>query len=149
MEPGSFSIPAEVFASAARVTTAYAILFSGVILWQGMNKLRMTAKAFSKKEAFDRYNDKRMLPYDRTVGNFMEWATPFLCLFWISMIVTSGATAKWGWVYVAARAFYPFMAVTGKGIGTMGAKAPILLATVPGYVALVSCGVPIVKTLFL
>jgi hypothetical protein len=54
MEPGSFSIPAEVFASAARVTTAYAILFSGVILWQGMNKLRMTAKAFSKKEAFDR-----------------------------------------------------------------------------------------------
>jgi hypothetical protein len=30
-----------------------------------------------------RYNDKRMLPYDRTIGNFMEWAVPFLCLFWI------------------------------------------------------------------
>lgn len=113
-----------------------------------MNKLSMTAKAFSKKEPFDRYNDKRMLPYDRTVGNFMEWATPFLCLFWISMIVTNGATEKWGWVYVAARAVYPFMAVN-KGIGTMGAKAPIMLATVPGYVALVSCAIPIVKTLFL
>jgi hypothetical protein len=25
------------------------------------------------------------------------------------MIVTNGATAKWGWVYVAARALYPFM----------------------------------------
>jgi hypothetical protein len=24
-----------------------------------------------------------MLPYDRTISNFMEWATPFLCLFWV------------------------------------------------------------------
>lgn len=38
-----------------------------------------------------RYNDKRMLPYDRTVGNFMEWAVPFLCLFWIRWVENSCA----------------------------------------------------------
>lgn len=50
---------------------------------QGFNKLAMTAAAAKKKEHFDRYHDKRMLPFDRTVGNLIEWAVPFLCLFWL------------------------------------------------------------------
>lgn len=141
-------MPADVFVGAARVTSAYAILFVAVLFWQGMTKLGMAVAALRKKEHFDRYHDKRMLPYDRTVGNFVEWAVPFLCLFWISMIISNGATLMWGWVYVAARALYPVMAVH-KGIGTVGAKGPIMLATVPAYVALVSCSIPIVKTLLL
>jgi len=84
MDPSSaFTMPAAVFLGAARVTAAYAILFFGVLLWQAGAKLRWAAHCQAKKESFDRYNDKRMLPYDRTVGNFMEWSVPFLCLFWL------------------------------------------------------------------
>lgn len=50
----SLSISAEVFAGAARVTSAYAILFVVVLLWQGMTKLGMAVRAMSKKEPFDR-----------------------------------------------------------------------------------------------
>jgi len=77
-----------------------------------------------------------MLPVDRTIGNLLEWALPFLGMFWMSMILTDGATITTGWVYVAARCLYPIAAMNG-GIGSVGAKAPILIATVPGYIALV------------
>lgn len=77
-----------------------------------------------------------MLPVDRTIGNLLEWALPFLGMFWMSMILTDGATITTGWVYVAARCVYPIAAMNG-GIGSIGAKAPILIATVPGYIALV------------
>lgn len=89
MDPSSaFTVPAAVFLGAARVTAAYAILFFGVLLWQASAKLRWAAHCQAKKESFDRYNDKRMLPYDRTVGNFMEWSVPFLCLFWLRWVLS-------------------------------------------------------------
>jgi hypothetical protein len=31
------------------------------------------------------------------------------------MVITNGATLKWGWVYVAARAMYPVMVSTHIG----------------------------------
>jgi len=50
----SFSMPADVFVGAARVTSAYAILFVAVLFWQGMTKLGMAVAALRKKEHFDR-----------------------------------------------------------------------------------------------
>lgn len=50
----AFSMPAEVFVGAARVTAAYAMLFAVVLLWQGISKLGMAVAAMKKKQAFDR-----------------------------------------------------------------------------------------------
>jgi hypothetical protein len=58
-----------------------------------------------------------------------------------------GATATAGWVYVAFRALYPVMAVH-KGIGVAGAKAPILIATVPAYGALFAMASPVIRAVF-
>lgn len=86
-----------VFLGAARVTAAYAIMFASLIIWQGVSKLRIAAACAKTKETFSRYNDTRMLPYDRTIGNLVEWAVPFLCLFWLRYGVlagSSGSTAR-------------------------------------------------------
>lgn len=53
-------------------------------------------------------------------------ALPFLGLFWLSMILTGGATVNAGWLYVGARALYP-VAALAKGIKPSGPQAPILL----------------------
>lgn len=50
----SFSMSADVFVGAARVTSAYAILFVAVLFWQGMAKLGMAVAALHKREPFDR-----------------------------------------------------------------------------------------------
>jgi hypothetical protein len=63
------------------------------------------------------------------------------------LLTAGGATVTAGWVYVAFRALYPFMAVN-KGIGTSGAKAPILIATVPAYGALVAMASPVIRAVF-
>jgi hypothetical protein len=38
-----------------------------------------------------RFHDKRMLPYDRTIGNLVEWAAPFLCLFWLRCLTETAS----------------------------------------------------------
>ena len=48
------TMPADVFISAARVTAAYAILFAGLLIWQGISKLRLHQLCSAKKEPFDR-----------------------------------------------------------------------------------------------
>lgn len=90
-------LQSEVFFGAARVTAAYAIMFASLIIWQGMSKLRLAAACAKTKEKFDRYNDRRMLPYDRTVGNLVEWAVPFLCLFWLRYGVLEGSSGMEYW----------------------------------------------------
>jgi hypothetical protein len=44
----------EVFMQAARVTATYATLFAGLLIWQGVSKLRLAAACKAKKEDFDR-----------------------------------------------------------------------------------------------
>lgn len=136
-----------VFRAAARVTCGFLMLFTAVLLWQGLTRVKRVKTAVAKKESYERAKDKAMYPIDRSVGNLLEWSPIFLGFFWVSMILTDGATETAGWVYVAARALYPFMAVN-KGIGTIGAKAPILVATVPAYIALIVIATPVVKSLF-
>lgn len=54
MDSATFSMPAEVFVGAARVTAVYATMFAALIIWQGMSKLRLAAACQAKKEPFDR-----------------------------------------------------------------------------------------------
>ena len=65
---------------------------------------------------FERYYnviDKPILAWDRTVGNMLEQAMPFLTLFWLNIgLAALGATsfegvAAAGWIYVVFRALYP------------------------------------------
>lgn len=125
-----------------------AVMSAGIQIWQGLTRVSHFIAAKKKKASYERTKDPAMYPIDRAVGNILEWSPIFLGLFWVSMVITNGATVKAGWLYVAARALYPVMAVN-KGIGTVGAKAPILIATVPGYVALGMMTTPAIKALFL
>jgi hypothetical protein len=96
-------------------------------------------QAVQNKTKFDRYSDPRMIPYDRIVGNLLEWSMPFLSVFWASLALSSQKDAQFvvnmGWIYVASRALYVFVAPNG-GIGKTGAKTKILISTVPAYLAL-------------
>lgn len=51
----TFSMPADVFIGAARVTAVYATMFAALLLWQGVSKLRLAAACQAKKEPFDRW----------------------------------------------------------------------------------------------
>jgi hypothetical protein len=55
MDPTPFTMSAEAFVGAARVTTAYAVLFATLLLWQGISKLRLAVACQAKKEPFDRW----------------------------------------------------------------------------------------------
>lgn len=64
---------------------------------------------------FDRYfsRDKKMLGWDRTVGNMAEQSVPFLALFWLSIVLSDRGgmplvyVVSAGWLYIALRSFYP------------------------------------------
>ena len=83
---------------------------------------------------------------DRIVGNLLEWGVVFLALFWVSMLLTDGGTLWVGWAYLASRVLYPIVALNG-GLGAIGPKTPILLATVPAYVTLVMLALTTVRAL--
>lgn len=119
------------------------------LAWQGLYKIRLVTKAITKKETIERYADPRMLIADRAVYNLLEWLPAFLGLFWVSMIATGGQTVTWGWVYVAFRALYPPLAVSGGLSAKVGPKPLILVATAPAYVALIALLVACVRELFL
>ncbi|CAN0515305.1 unnamed protein product, partial [Scytosiphon promiscuus] len=64
---------------------------------------------------FDRYlsRDRKMLGWDRTVGNMLEQSVPFLGLFWLNICLSSYGGLSYvyitavGWLYVALRSLYP------------------------------------------
>jgi hypothetical protein len=83
-----------------------------------------------------------MIPYDRVVGNLLEWGFPFLGIFWVNLSAYNSTQFVWmGWVYVVARVVYVFVAIKGKGIGKIGANPVILIATIPAYLALTGLAV--------
>lgn len=55
MASATFSMPADVFVNAARVTAVYATMFAALLIWQGVSKLRLAAACQAKKEPFDRW----------------------------------------------------------------------------------------------
>lgn len=65
---------------------------------------------------FDRYfsRDRKMLGWDRTVGNMHEQMGPFLALFWTNIwlsphggLLSYKTVAAIGWLYVLLRSVYP------------------------------------------
>lgn len=141
----AISIDEGVFKQATQVTGAFLMVIVGSLLAQGMTRVRHFAAAMKQKEKYERAKDLTLLPFDRTVGNLLEWALPFLGFFWTSMILTDGSTLTAGWVYVAFRALYPFVAIFKRGVGAEGARAPILAVTVPAYIALIIMGTAAIR----
>ena len=78
-----------------------------------------------------------MLNAKRTSGNMVEQSGPFLVALWLhGIFVSPRSAAKHGWVWLAARALYPF--VFGK--------VPWLFAsTFPGYAVVLSLVYPLAK----
>jgi hypothetical protein len=141
-------------AAAARVTLAFVGVFVVNVLFQFYGKRRSAsmhvkakkalagdgAKDEDKSTLYNRYSnsDLVLLVGDRVVGNYIEWAVPFLSLFWMSMIIT-GQGENLGWSYVVLRLLYIVLAASG-GITYSGVKPKLLLATVPMYVVLFILG---------
>ena len=63
---------------------------------------------------------------DRTVGNMLEQAVPFLlCLYLHATVIDVQTAAKYGWCWLLSRAAYPF--VFSKGLPWL------FISTLPGY----------------
>ena len=97
-------------------------------------------KAKAKKEGKDtvvsfkefKYASTERIPLllDRTVGNTMEQAIPFLTALWMHAVFVSPDSAGFiGWIYVITRAFYP--------VGFYFGLPFVLLSTVPGYACII------------
>lgn len=125
-----------VFKSAAQVTGAFGTLLLLTMMYQGVSKTIAASKT-TKEKRVDRYNlGNSFVAIDRSVANLVEWCPVFLIFFWLSMILTGGQTLIYGWIYVAARAIYPVLAVSGGVSATRGLKPFMGLSTLPGYLCL-------------
>lgn len=136
----TISLNEQVCKQGVQVTTAFLFLIVASLIAQGMTRVNHYAAAVRKKEKYQRAKDLTLLPIDRAVGNLLEWALPFLGFFWSSMILTNGYTLAVGWLYVAFRVLYPFVAVFGHGVGVEGARPPIRFVTLPAYMCLIIMG---------
>lgn len=139
-------------AAAARVTLAFVGVFVVSVLFQFYGKRHSAAlHVAAKKKAAAGADDNKPAPYnryadsdvvllvgDRVVGNYIEWAVPFLSLFWMSMTI-AGEGENLGWAYVALRLLYIVLAAAG-GITHSGVKPRLLLATMPMYAVLFMLG---------
>jgi hypothetical protein len=136
----SVTIDSNILREAAAVTLALGSSFTLNILYQVYCKVKslkahLQKKKEGSKERYNRFTDPMMLPGDRSVGNFVEWQTTFLSLYWCNALLT-GKDMWIGWIYVAIRTAYPYLAHIG-GIKESGARSRIFLATVPGYMVLI------------
>ena len=137
---------------ALKITLSMVGVFLSCVLIQTYIKFKAIA-AFKKqkaegtsKECYNRYTDKAIVVGDRVVGNTLEWMWLFLMLLWLNAVFVKQPGFlgfNVGWVYVVARALYPVIAVHG-GIKLSGPQHVILLATVPGYVTIISLIYPLV-----
>jgi hypothetical protein len=128
----------QVLKEASKIILAYFGTFLWAMIFQTTSKFKAAA-AHKKEKAgrdskiqFNRYTDPHILAGDRCVGNWQEWAIPFLLVFWLNVLLTGKEQLHLGWVYVFSRALYPLLAVNG-GITLSGAKPLIFIATMPGY----------------
>ncbi|CAM9424659.1 unnamed protein product [Choristocarpus tenellus] len=123
------------------VTLAYVSLFYLFILGQQVAKWQLKAYYHSKGKRMLRYynsTESKMLGWDRTVGNMLEQAMPFLTLFWVNIALdiinssSSGTVITAGWCYVAFRFLYPVFWFNGGG-GRSGGSSKMLFCTGPMY----------------
>ena len=124
------------FAGPLVVTLLYVTLYYGTIFRISRTKPRLMREYRERGEKFDRYfsQDREMLAADRAQLNLLEHMPIFVCLLWLHAVFVSPTTATWGGaVYVAARVVHPFL--IGSRLGRE-VRQSILLATIPGYLAL-------------
>ena len=71
-------------------------------------------------------HDKLSLTAQRTVGNLMEQAIPFLTSLWLhAVFVSPESAANVAWIYIITRSYYPIVFYLGLPY--------ILFSTFPGY----------------
>ena len=69
------------------------------------------------------------LAADRSVGNMMEQAIPFLVSLWLhALVVGAPSAAQTGWLWIASRAIYPLVFQMGLPY--------LFLSTIPGYLCI-------------
>ena len=134
----NLGLDTETFAGPVWVTLAYFGLYYAFMTHGLTVKLRLTRECASRGEKFDRYfsQDRTLLASDRTQLNMLEQMPVCLALLWLhaAIVSTSEATAL-GALYIATRAFYPFL------LGArMGRNVPfrLLLSTFGGYLVLIA-----------
>lgn len=124
------------------VTVAYIGLYYGFLYLQSLGKMYLYRQK-KRQFALDKKDDKEKAPsygqfkygqttdklcilLDRTAGNTMEQAIPFLVSLWLNAaFVGSSNAAYFGTIYIIFRAIYP--------IGFYFGIPFILISTVPGY----------------
>lgn len=105
-----------------KVTLAYFCLYYVFCFFQGLSKVFLyfttrkdaNGKAPSLRE--HKYESKRGLGLiaDRTFGNMVEQAPPFLtCLWMYGLVFDPKHAAAAGWWYIGFRAIYPFVFALG------------------------------------
>ena len=117
--------------SIATVTLYYAFLVRLMFVKIGLHR-EHTARG----EKFDRYQsrDRRLLAADRAQLNMLEHMPTFFIALWINAwVVSADAAAVAGFVWLFARASYPFLIG-----GELGRDIPlrVLVATFTGYGAI-------------
>lgn len=89
----------------------------------------------NKPSPYDSSSDPSFMLWNRTTGNTLEQAVPFLTSFWLSLATCTGDVKPLivkGFVYVAFRAIYPLVWWLGRS-GPSGPGPLVRLSTIPGY----------------
>ena len=124
------------YKSIIKVLAAYVLLYFCFLYLQSGIKFYVYFQAKSAPKdkgekvsyASIKYNskDRLSLMVDRTVGNTMEQAIPFLLALGLNTVFISADNAAWyGWIYIATRSYYPFAFRLGLPY--------LLFSTIPGY----------------
>ena len=127
----TFQNPSE-FNPVIRVSTAFVALYFVFLYLQSFSKFYLFFKARAKdpKANFAKIKyantDLLAVTVDRTVGNMMEQAIPFLLSLWLCAVFESPVyAAKLGWYWLLFRAAYP--------IGYYSRSFWLFLSTLPCY----------------
>lgn len=120
------------------ITCSYFLLYYLFIIYQVITKYYVY---FQERENAKKPSDVKLkdvkyfstntlkLAADRTVGNCLEQMIPFLTSLWLySIFISPEEAGFYGMIYVATRAYYPFVFKMGGGW--------LLLSTVPNYICI-------------
>jgi hypothetical protein len=133
---------------AARVTLGHCMALVLALTNQAVLKFILLAehrRSGKPMKEFNRYTHPGMFLADRAVGNFLEWQSVFLPLFWLNAILCRDQI--WlGWIWVVGRTMYPF--ISKIGLNEKGPKPVQLVATLPSYVLFAYYGIRIYQALF-
>lgn len=127
-----------IYRSPLLVTCSYFTLYYSFIIYQVLTKyyVYFQEKNNSKNPQQVKLKDIKyfsdntlILAANRTVGNCLEQMVPFLSSLWLySIFISPQDAAFYGTIYVATRAYYPFVFKMGG--------AWLLSSTVPNYICI-------------